>query len=63
MKPTAIERRVRQLLAEGKGKEGIDLLMAELEATKTTKSPVGSVTDPDHRRQLAAFWAIFKICK
>jgi hypothetical protein len=63
MKPTSLERRVRQLFAEGKAKEAVALLRTELTATRTTKSPVGSVTDPDHRRQLAALWAIFKICK
>jgi hypothetical protein len=54
MKTRSLRRHVRQLEAEGKAVEAVDLVKAEASAMKTFASPAGVLTVPDFERQMAA---------
>ena len=54
MKTRSLRRHVRQLEAEGKTVEAVDLVKTEAVATKTLTSPAGVFTIPDFERQMAA---------
>jgi hypothetical protein len=55
MKIRSLISRVRELQAAGKAVDAADLILAELKATRTQRSPTGeTIAEPDCRRQMAA---------
>jgi hypothetical protein len=63
MNTQSLMGRALQLEAEGKAKEAVELINAELHATRVLRLPAGYFVVPDHRRQLVAARVVFSLLK